>query len=331
MLQESFEIRQQENDKPLISVVIPVYNAEKYLVACLDSVCRQTYKNLQIIIVNDGSTDRSGIMCDEYALRDNRFEVYHQKNAGQATARNEALKKARGEWIAFLDNDDIIEAEMYEKLLNNAMENHVLISGCATLTIQENGNSYSTFSDMKSGVYDAEYFNLAILYQTKHAWGAVWNKIWHVSMKNYLYFPDGMQLEDYWVSLKAYNAVGKVYFDNRAMYHWYHRTHSQSHKKFSEQKLSIMTVSKKISDFFENYGSAKEKKGGYYFDFSMRLSVIDGMIKIGDKDIQKNAKKYLRATWKSFKKIKITTDVPLKAYTKKTIKLFYITFLLCFR
>lgn len=248
-------------DNPLISIIIPVYNAEKYLTACLDSICNQTYRNLQVIIVDDGSTDRSGIICNEYAVNDERFEVYHQVNAGQATARNEALKRASGEWIGFVDDDDIIEPTMYENLLNNALENRVLISGCATKTVKEKGESYNTFVDLDSGIYDSEYFILAILYQTKHAWGAMWNKIWHKSLKSQLFFPDGMQLEDYWVSLKAYNLNEKVYFDKRPMYCWYNRVSSQSHREFSNQKLSIMTVSRKISDYFEKYGSEKEKWG----------------------------------------------------------------------
>lgn len=250
-----------------ISIIIPVYNAEKYLRNCLDSILNQTYPNLQIILVDDGSNDSSGKICDDYAAMDSRFEVYHQCNSGQASARNLGLSHADGDWIGFVDNDDIVESEMFEKLLCNAIENQVLISGCATLTIREDGNSYNTFSDLKSRVYDAEYFILSILYQKKHAWGAMWNKIWHSSIKKYLYFPDGMQLEDYLVSLKAYHKVGKIYFDNKPYYHWYYRNTSQSHKKFNEQKLSILTVSRSISDYFRENGSEKEKWGGITLSF----------------------------------------------------------------
>lgn len=103
-------------DLPLISVIIPVYKVEKFLPKCLDSIIGQTYKNLEIILIDDGSTDNSGKICDEYALKDTRIRVVHQKNQGLPLARNAGLKIAHGEYIAFVDSDDYIELDMYEYL-----------------------------------------------------------------------------------------------------------------------------------------------------------------------------------------------------------------------
>ena len=104
------------NQLPLISVIIPIYNVEKYLRECLDSVLAQTYKNLEIILIDDGSPDNCGKICDEYAAKDNRIKVIHQINQGVSAARNAGLDAARGEYIGFVDSDDYIKPDMYEYL-----------------------------------------------------------------------------------------------------------------------------------------------------------------------------------------------------------------------
>ena len=104
--------------KPLISVIIPVYNNEKYLCECLDSIIAQTYRNIQIITVDDGSTDASGKILDQYADKDKRIEVYHIQNSGVSTARNIGLKHAAGEYITFVDSDDALSLDMYYILLD---------------------------------------------------------------------------------------------------------------------------------------------------------------------------------------------------------------------
>ena len=107
---------------PLLSIIIPVYNAEKYLNRCIDSIISSTYSNLEIIMVDDGSKDQSGSICDEYSEKDNRCRVYHTNNRGQAAARNYGLRKASGDYITFVDDDDWVDNSMYEKLINTAIE-----------------------------------------------------------------------------------------------------------------------------------------------------------------------------------------------------------------
>lgn len=101
-----------------ISIIIPIYNVEQYLPQCLDSIINQTYKNLEIILINDGSTDNSGKICDNYAKVDNRIHVFHKKNEGVSSARNLGLEKCTGDFIGFVDPDDFIELNMYELLYN---------------------------------------------------------------------------------------------------------------------------------------------------------------------------------------------------------------------
>ena len=118
------------NDSPLISVIIPVYNSEDYLGRCLDSVCGQTCGNLEVILVNDGSSDRSGEICREYEQKDRRIRVINQQNRGSAEARNTGLKMARGGLIGFVDSDDQIRPEMYEKLYRTMEETRADIALC---------------------------------------------------------------------------------------------------------------------------------------------------------------------------------------------------------
>lgn len=117
-------------NNPKISVIIPVYNIEPYLSRCLDSVINQTYKNLEIIVINDGSTDKSGEIADSYCLIDNRVIVIHKTNNGVSAARNAGIDKATGEYIGFVDGDDYIEPDMYELLIQNAIYNSADISHC---------------------------------------------------------------------------------------------------------------------------------------------------------------------------------------------------------
>lgn len=125
-------------DYGLISVVIPVYNVEQYLKECIDSVLCQTYKNFEVILVDDGSTDNSPQICDEYVNKDGRIRVIHRKNGGVSVARNTGLDEAKGEYVYFLDSDDYIVDETFEKLINCAKENKANLVFFEAKTINEN-------------------------------------------------------------------------------------------------------------------------------------------------------------------------------------------------
>ena len=114
----------------MISVVVPVYNVEKYINDCIDSIINQTYRELEIILVDDGSNDSSGAICDEYAMKDDRIRVIHKKNGGLAEARNKGIDSANGSYLAFIDSDDHINVHMMDILLNNLIKTDSDISVC---------------------------------------------------------------------------------------------------------------------------------------------------------------------------------------------------------
>ena len=128
-------------DVPIkISVIVPVYNVMAYLTRCVDSIRKQTYRNLEILLVDDGSTDNSGALCEKFALEDKRIRVFHKENGGSSSARNLGIEKATGDFIGFVDSDDYIEPEMYERLLAMLLEENLLAVQCSRDEIDEQGN-----------------------------------------------------------------------------------------------------------------------------------------------------------------------------------------------
>ena len=123
-----------------VSVILPIYNVEKYLPKCIESILAQTYKNLEIILVDDGSPDNCGAICDEYAQKDNRIKVIHQKNSGVSAARNAGLAAATGEFIGFIDPDDFISPEMYEQMIETIKTANTDLCICGYDYVDENGN-----------------------------------------------------------------------------------------------------------------------------------------------------------------------------------------------
>src|SRR5690606_12518940 len=142
---------------PLVSIIIPVYNVELYLRECLDSVCRQTFRNLEIILINDGSPDHSGEICEEYSSQDERIKVIHKKNGGLSDARNAGLNIATGDYIAFIDSDDVIDQDFIQILLEVLLNSGASISMCDYITfstgVQIAHQKYTNSFKLYTGAY----------------------------------------------------------------------------------------------------------------------------------------------------------------------------------
>ena len=169
------------NSNPKISVIVPVYKVEKYLDKCVESIVNQTYKNLEIILVDDGSPDNCPAMCDEWAEKDERIRVIHKENGGVSSARNAALEVATGDYIGFVDSDDWIEPDMYEYLFQNAIENGAAIARCGFYSVNE-----LTGERTASGQYGAMKIlsKNEILQRTVVGGdgGFLWNKLFHADL-----------------------------------------------------------------------------------------------------------------------------------------------------
>ena len=190
-----------------ISVIIPVYNVEKYIHQCLDSVINQTYKNLEIILIDDGSTDKSGGVCDEYANRDKRIKVIHKQNEGVSQARNTGLDICTGDYIAFIDPDDFIQEHTYEILMNYIKQNKadIVWFDYFFYSLSENNSKI-----VKRNMFNKKiFYNLNTntnretfakdLFQKYHLAGHCWNKLYKKKIWNDIRFPYKMRCEDGYV------------------------------------------------------------------------------------------------------------------------------------
>ena len=194
----------------LISIIVPVYNVEKYFDECVKSILNQSYKNIEIILVNDGSTDNSGNLCDNYATIDPRIKVIHKENGGLSDARNFGMKNANGEYFSFIDSDDYIDKYFIENLYNALISqgDDCKISMCRfTRNINDFSNDKSIANKVDSNevLKDILYQNDDSLYSV-----AAWNKLYHKTVFNSIIFPKGFINEDMFVICEVLSETKSV-------------------------------------------------------------------------------------------------------------------------
>lgn len=210
----------------LLSVIIPVYNVQDFLARCIDSVLEQTYTNLEIFLVDDGSTDSSGVICDRYAERDRRINVIHKTNGGLSSARNAALDVMTGDCVTFIDSDDFVHPLFAEKLIN-ALDKDAQIAIAQWQECKE--GEEPTVSDVIAGdiisYSQAEAIN-DIYYQRRLTHSAC-SRVFDAKLFDDIRFPDGMLYEDLAISYDILKKVTKVtFFDSAPMYFYMHRAGS---------------------------------------------------------------------------------------------------------
>ena len=199
----------------IVSIIIPAYNVEKYIGQCLDSVIRQTYTKLEIIIIDDGSSDSTGVVCDKYALSDKRVSVIHQNNMGLSVARNTGIECSTGKWICFLDSDDWIEDRFVERLLDTAYTYDAEIVACKSRRVDEKGIPIDNNID---SLQIAEFTGEKII-ESLYGIGynirfEVWNKIWSREVIGSIRFIEGQVSEDiHFDRLVFLNTPQIVYID----------------------------------------------------------------------------------------------------------------------
>lgn len=177
--------------KDLISIIIPIYKVEKFLDRCVESVVNQTYSNLEIILVDDGSPDNCPYMCDEWAEKDSRIKVIHKLNGGLSDARNEGLKSSTGKYVGFVDSDDWIAPEMYERLLQSIIIEHSDIAACSVEMIWENNSQSSRMLVQQNNcILNRKDAQEALLDETKLK-QPVWYKLYRKSIIKDIPFAKG--------------------------------------------------------------------------------------------------------------------------------------------
>ncbi len=227
----------------LISVIVPVYNVEKFLVKCVDSILAQTYTNLEIILVDDGSPDNCPAICDELAKKDNRIKVVHKENGGLSSARNAGLDIAKGEYIGFVDSDDFIAQDMYEYLYNLIEKHNVEVAQIQSYDVDENYNIISAGETEKtSTILDNKQY-IASFLQCKGTI-AVWASLFKKDFIGDLRFKNGVLNEDILFDYYLFKNGGKIFVDSAPKYYYYQNNSSISRQGFT--KCHISTVDNAI-------------------------------------------------------------------------------------
>ena len=235
----------------LISVIIPVYNVEEYLEKCIDSIINQTYKNLEIILVDDGSTDNSGKLCDLLAKKDSRIVVYHKENGGLSSARNFGIDKANGEFIGFIDSDDYIDNDMYETLHNLIKKDKSDVSMCGLYNIYANRKD-SQVKEVKKYLMNAEEAIQMVLDSKITSVTAV-NKLYRKEIFNDLRYDLGKTSEDAFIIVRLLDKCNLISVTNERKYYYYHRANSITKKPFSEKSRDVLDA------YNLNYSIVEEK------------------------------------------------------------------------
>lgn len=243
-------------EKPLISVIVPVYNVEKYLYRCLDSVVAQTYQNLEIICVDDGSVDDSGKICDQYAVRDARIRVIHEKNQGLSAARNKGLEAAKGEYIAFVDSDDYILEDMYKKMLDKLLDYNVDLCVCQWQYEFSDGRQVIKKQNIDPTIYGRKTsLELArFLYKGNYENGVVvaaWNKLYHRTLLDTIRF-EGRIHEDEAFSGRIMAKNISVYVMEEQFYVYAQNGDSLTNKPFSANKLFFLDALAERRELFKS-------------------------------------------------------------------------------
>lgn len=190
-------------NKTLISVIVPVYNVERYLGMCIESICAQTYTGLEIILVDDGATDRSGEICDMWAEKDRRIRVIHKVNGGLSEARNVGIAAARGEWLMFVDSDDFITPDTIERLYQAATEQNCEIAVCNIVRIFDDGTTEPFYNPVSEMTVLDGWQRFDTLKQPSAC-----NKLFYASLFQEVRFPKGKYYEDTFVyHVLAYQAT----------------------------------------------------------------------------------------------------------------------------
>lgn len=222
---------------PLISVIVPVYNVEKYLPRCVDSILGQTYANLEIILVDDGSPDSSGAICDEYAAKDRRIKIIHKKNGGLSDARNVAIDIAKGEYITFVDSDDYVASD-YVETLYRLIEKYRCKAGVAWLrTFHEGREADTNQPPYIEKVFDRMEGIEKMFYQELFDTTA-WGKIYHRTLfSTGIRYPVGLLYEDLSTTYLLFLQSDRIAYCNRIVYNYQLRANSIEGQPFNVNKL----------------------------------------------------------------------------------------------
>ncbi len=318
---------------PLISIIVPVYNVRVYLRKCLDSICGQTYKNLEIVVVDDGSTDGSGEICDEYAQLDNRVKVIHQSNAGQSAARNKALSIAQGDFFGFVDSDDWVDKDMYEFLHNLIVESDADIAICSHY-IEQQGKTRVRYSSGEKTVFSRDEAIRALVVD-KRVRNYLWDKLFKSKLFNGIRFPEKQIFEDIAVSYRLFYNTHQVVMQDSPRYHYLTHGKSTTHGRLynpQNEYVLFLTVYQQVKFVYEKRildqaPTYLHQRGVHFIDHLMMVpssSFTEDIIK----DVLAKMREFYNVSWvqlgtiSAFKRYMIYRHLYIYRVFYRSIRLF---------
>ena len=241
----------------VISIIIPVYNSEKYIEECVKSVCAQTFSDLEIILIDDGSTDNSFKICENFAKNDMRIKLIHKENNGVSAARNTGIEAATGKHFGFVDSDDVIDSKMFERMLAAIEKNDADIAFCGYLSIKKSENLICEYMDSLEIMnrFDA----MEKIFCSEDVKGFLWNKLFHTDIikENNLLFDESLSYcEDLYFVHKYLSFCSKIVYDRSKMY-YYRNGENFTNQDLTEKHFTIINAYDMI---LENEKNKKIKK-----------------------------------------------------------------------
>lgn len=233
-------------NNPKISVIVPAYNIEKYIAKCLDSIINQTYSNLEIIVVDDGSKDDTGVIMDEYSKKDDRIKIIHQKNRGLSGARNSGLKIATGDYIGYVDGDDAIDPDMYARMMKACLDENAELAVCGYDCVDEDGillelSATCSLNGNRDTIHVLPRLGALKTYLSDnkpyHIYNSVWSKLFKREIIDGIEFAEGHNSEDIMYTAAAMVNCTTCVFVDSPLYHY-----------VQSRPDSIMNVSQKLAD-----------------------------------------------------------------------------------
>ena len=277
--------------KPLISIVVPVYGVENYLTDCIDSIISQSYKNIEIILVDDGSKDSCPKICDEYAKKDKRIKVIHKKNGGLSDARNAGIEAATGKLITFIDSDDNVDADYIKQLYETMREYGADISVCGrTAFYGDKQVSYS--SDKKMNLNQKEALTKILYHEDIDS--TSWAKLYKKELFDNIKFPKGENYEDTSTTYKLFLQSKNIACNLKSQYNYMIRSNSIMTHSFSEKDMLLLTswdnMASTILEYYPDLSAAAIRGRTY-----ARLCALRRVVNLEkrNKKLEKEFKKFI--------------------------------------
>ncbi|KFI51591.1 glycosyltransferase family 2 protein [Bifidobacterium biavatii] len=288
-----------DRTQPLISVIVPVYKVEQYLDECVSSIVAQTYRELEVILVDDGSPDDCPRRCDEWAARDGRIRVVHKANGGLSSARNAGLDVMRGELVAFVDSDDWIESDMIERLWRSLTDHHVDVAMCGTVKMFDDGSQNHIDATLPAKTFSRDNALRSFLYHYERMASAVWNKLFDASFfrgPDAVRFPEGLNSEDYFVLSRVYDRMNGLRFDPMPLYRYRIRRNSITTAAVNEHSFDKARIAELCCEYLETRGYADTAALAYCRMQGWYDVLYDLLGKQADRTVIERCRRQLAAT-----------------------------------